>query len=174
MWLLVLDREAPDVPAHTPLEVEAAEHQGRLADVEVGQAALGDVPGDVALEPGLVGAAGAHVGVGGPDPFGRGSHGLEPRVRRRDIGLFGGQLRVHLVLQIAPHTSVERDFRMGQPSRSGTSPRPGQSGAPAYQRADAGPPKAGSRLGAMAMPTRACISRPTPAPTGCSRRSRSP
>ena len=91
---LVLDRQAADVPADAAFEVEPAEDQGRLADVEVGQAALGHVPGDVALEAGLVGAAGAHVGVGGPDPFGRGAHRLEPRVGRRDVGLLGGELRV--------------------------------------------------------------------------------
>ncbi len=99
---LVLDGQAAHVPADTPLEVEAAEHQGRLADVEVGEPALGHVPGDVALEPGLVGAARAHVGVGGPDPFGGRAHRFEPRVGRRDVGLLGGQLRVDLVLQIAP------------------------------------------------------------------------
>ena len=63
--LRVFDREPPDVPVVDPesLHVEAAEHERRVADVEVGEAALGDVPGDVALEPGLVGAAGSHVGV---------------------------------------------------------------------------------------------------------------
>ena len=83
--VLVLDREAPDVPPDAAFEVEPAEDQRRLADVEVGQPALGHVPGDVALEPGLVGAAGAHVGVGGPDPLGGRAHGFEAGVRRRDI-----------------------------------------------------------------------------------------
>jgi hypothetical protein len=65
----------------------------------LGEAALGDVVGDVALEPGLVGAARAHVGVGLAHlPRGL-AHGLEPRVRRRDIGLFGGELRVDAVGQ---------------------------------------------------------------------------
>ena len=49
-----------------------------------------------------MGAAGAHVGVCGPDPFGRGSHCLEPRVRRRDIGLFSGDFGVDAVGQFAP------------------------------------------------------------------------
>ena len=49
-----------------------------------------------------MGAPGPHVGVRGADPFGRGSHGFEPRVRRRDIGLLGGELRVDTVGQIAP------------------------------------------------------------------------
>ena len=130
MWLVVLDREAADVPARTPsLQVEAAEDQGRLADVEVGEAALGDVPGDVALEAGLVGAAGAHVGVRGPDPFGRGPHGLEPGVGRVDIGLFGGELgigraagRATASCNSLPWHRSERDFRMGQFSRRGPAP----------------------------------------------------
>ena len=68
--VLVLDREAPHVPPDSAFEIEATEHQRRLADFEIGQPALGHVPRDVPLEPGLVGAAGAHVGVGGTDPFG--------------------------------------------------------------------------------------------------------
>ena len=52
--LVVLDGEAPDVPGGGVVEVEAAEHERGVADVEVGQAPLGDVPCDVALEPGLV------------------------------------------------------------------------------------------------------------------------
>ena len=97
--VLVLDGEAPDVPPNAAFEVEASEDQGRLADVEIGQAALGHVPGDIALEAGLVGASGPHVGVRRADPFGRGSHRLEPRVRRRDIGLLGGDFRVDAIGQ---------------------------------------------------------------------------
>ncbi len=126
---VVLHGQAPDVPAHTPLEVEPAEHQGRLADLELGQPALGHVPGDVPLQAGLVGPARAHVGVRGPDPFGGRAHRLEPRIGRRHIGLLGRQLRVRLgvclVLQIAPLESSERDFRMGQLSRWGRAPGSG-------------------------------------------------
>ncbi len=118
---VVFHGQAPDVPAHAPLQVEAAEHQGRVADLELGQPALGHVPGDIPLQAGLVGPACAHVGVRGPDPFGRRPHRLEPRIGRRHIGLFGRQLRVRLgvrlVLQIAPLESSRRDFRMGQLSR---------------------------------------------------------
>ena len=86
---------------------------GDVADVEVGEPALGHVPGDVALEPGLVGAAGPHVGVGRPDPFGRGSHGLQPGVRGVDVGLLGGELGVGVrsVGQIGPLASAETRFR---------------------------------------------------------------
>ena len=90
--LLVLDREAPDVPAGAVLHVEPAEHERGVADVEVGEPALGDVPGDVALEAGLVGAARADVGVGRPDPLGGGSHRLQPGVRGVDVRLLGREL----------------------------------------------------------------------------------
>ena len=100
----------PDVPARPVLHVEAAEHQRRVADVEVGEPALGDVPGDVALEAGLVGAAGPHVGVGGAHPLGRGSHRLQPGVRGIDIGLLGSELGVGVrsVRQIGPSGFGER------------------------------------------------------------------
>ena len=92
--LLVLHGDPADVPARPVLHVEAAEHERRIADVEVGEPALGDVPGDVALEAGLVRAAGPDVGVGGPHPLGRGSHRLQPGVRGVDVGLLGSELGV--------------------------------------------------------------------------------
>ena len=94
--LVVLDREPPDVPGGTVVEVETAEHERGVADVEVGQAALGDVPGDVALQAGLVGPARAHVGIGGPHSLGGGPHGLEPGVRSIHVDLLGIELRIWL------------------------------------------------------------------------------
>ena len=90
----VLHREPPDVIRVAVLEIEPAEAERRLADVEVGEAALGDVVGDVALEPGLVRAARPDVGVRLPHPPGRPAHRLEPRVGRVEVGLFALDFRV--------------------------------------------------------------------------------
>ncbi len=88
----VVDREAADVPRgrfrRVRFQVEAPEQQGGLADVELGEAAGGDLVGDVALEPGLVGAAGAHLRVGAAHALGCGAHHLEPGVRSIDVRLF--------------------------------------------------------------------------------------
>ena len=84
----VLHREAPDVIGVAGLEVEPPEAQGRFADVEVGEATLRDVVGDVALESGLVRATGADVGVRLPHSPRRFPHRLEPGVGRVEIGLF--------------------------------------------------------------------------------------
>ncbi len=91
---LVLDREPADVPPRRVFHVEPAEHQGRVTDVEIGQAPLGHVPGDVPLEPGLVGSARADVRVRGADPFGRGPHGLQPGVRGVHVALFGREFGI--------------------------------------------------------------------------------
>jgi hypothetical protein len=60
--LLIFDGQPTHVPAGAPfavgrLHVEAPEDERRIADVEVREPPLGDVPCDVALKPGLVGAA---------------------------------------------------------------------------------------------------------------------
>ena len=119
--LLVLDRDASDVPARVVLHVEPAEHERRVTDVEIGEAALGHVPGDVALEAGLVGSAGADVGVGLPDPLGRGSHGLQAGVRGIHVRLLGGELRVD-ERSVRHHAS--RYSGRGQFSRRGACARP--------------------------------------------------
>ena len=105
--LLVLDRDPADVPLRPVLHVEAAEHQRRVADIQVGEPALSHVPGDIALEPGLVGAARPHVGVRLAHPFGRVAHRLQPGVRGIDVGLLGCELRVgvRLVGQAIPSDS---------------------------------------------------------------------
>ena len=78
---------------------------GDVADVEVGEPALGHVPGDVALEARLVGAARPDVGVRRADPLGRGAHRLQPGVRGVDVGLLGGELGVG----VSVGQSVPRD-----------------------------------------------------------------
>ncbi len=120
--LLVFHGDPADVPARVIFHVEAAEHERRVADVEVGEAALGHVPGDVALEPGLVGSARPHVGVRLPDPFGRGSHGLEAGVRGIHVRLLGGELRVD---ERSVRHEVSRVSGRGQFSRRGPWSRPG-------------------------------------------------
>ncbi len=106
----VLDREAPDVPAGIVVGVEAAEDQRRVGDLEVVQPPVGDLPGDVALEPGLVGAALADVVVGVANPLGRRPHRLQPRVGGVDVGLFVSQVGVSVrtVRQAAPSDIGDR------------------------------------------------------------------
>ena len=73
-------------------EVEAAEGERRVADVEAGQAAAGVGLGGLALEPGLVGAASSDLGVALGHPFGRPTHDVEPGVRDVEMALLGLQL----------------------------------------------------------------------------------
>ena len=98
--VVVGDRDAADVvpvavgggAGVVGLQVEAAEHQRGVADLEVGQAALGVGDGDVALEPGLVGPAPAHLGVALGDPPGGRPHLVEPVVGPVDVALLGREL----------------------------------------------------------------------------------
>ncbi len=139
--VLVLDREAPHVPPDAAFEIEPAEDQGRLTDVEIGQPALGHVPGDVPFEPGLMGAARAHVGVGGTYPLGGGAHGFEAGVRPRDIALLCGELGVDTVGQIAPlhgRNEISGWVSLVAPAcRAGLRPRLGAMPAALYFTPDA-------------------------------------
>ena len=92
--LSVLDRQAPDVPAGDVLHVEPSEHERRVTDVEVGETSLRHVPGDVALEAGLVRAAGPNVRIRGAHPFRGLAHRLQTGVGSVDVGLFGLELRI--------------------------------------------------------------------------------
>jgi hypothetical protein len=111
----VLDREAPDVPARRVFHVEPTEHEGRVGDVEVGQAPLGHIPGDVPLEPGLVRPARADVRVRGADPFGRRPHGLQPGVRGVHVALFGREFGILSALLGQPSPLLVR-IRLGDSS----------------------------------------------------------
>ena len=91
---LVLDPDAADVPARDRSSMSRRPNMAAVADVQVGEPALGDVPGDVALED-APGARRPHdVGIGLPHPLGGGSHRLQLGIRRVDVGLLGGELGV--------------------------------------------------------------------------------
>ena len=104
--VVVGDRDAPDVERLDGLggartrrsvvgrrqQVEAAEAQRRVADVEAGQAAAGVGLGGLALEPGLVGAAPGDLGVPLGHPLGRPTHDVEPGVGGVEVALLGLQL----------------------------------------------------------------------------------
>ena len=98
--VVVGDRDAADVvpvavgggAGVVGLQVEAAEHQGCVADLERRQSPLGVGDGDVALEPGLVGPAPPHLGEALGDPPGGRPHLVEPVVGPVDIALLGREL----------------------------------------------------------------------------------
>ena len=73
------------------VEVDPPEHEGRLADLERGEAALGVSDGDVTLEAGLVGAAPPDLRVALGDPPCCPAHLVETVVRPVDVGLLGGE-----------------------------------------------------------------------------------
>ena len=72
---------------------------------------MGHVLGDVALEPGLVGAAPLDVGVGLRDPARRAAHRVEPRERPVDVALLCCQLGIglgHARLRIEGASQISR------------------------------------------------------------------
>ena len=75
-------------------EVEAAEAQRRVADVEAGQAAAGVGLGRLALEAGLVGAAPGDLRVPLGDPLGRPAHDVEAGVGGVEVALLRCQLGI--------------------------------------------------------------------------------
>ena len=89
-------------PGRPSGQVEAAEAERGVADVERGQAAAGVGLGGLALEPGLVGAA-LLDRVALRDALRRPPHGIEPGVGRVEVALF------------------RRQFRLGSKARSGAS-----------------------------------------------------
>ena len=104
LLLFVVDGEAPDIEAlvgggELLGAVETAEDQRRIADVQRGQAAPGDIAGDIALESGLVGPAGTDLRKALGDPSGGGTHRVETGVRRVDVRLLGGKFRVFWVFR---------------------------------------------------------------------------
>ena len=81
--VLVVDREPADVELRVVDPVDAAEAERRVADVQRGEAPVGGLDRDVPFEPGLVGAALAHVAVGRRDPLGRLAHRVQDGHRPR-------------------------------------------------------------------------------------------
>ena len=90
----VVHPEAADVEAAVVGEVEAAEAEGGIADVEGRETAIGGVDRDVAFEAGLVGPAPSDVGIGLRDRGCRVLHRLQALIDRVEIGLFGHDFRV--------------------------------------------------------------------------------
>ena len=102
--VVVGDRDAADVERAVGVgrdrrlgagtQVEAAEAQRRVADVEAGQAAAGVGLGRLPLEAGLVGAAPGDLGVALGHPLGRPAHDVEPGVGGVEVALLGLQFGV--------------------------------------------------------------------------------
>ena len=126
----VVDPETPDVELPAVVEIESAEAERRVADVERREPAVGGLDRDVPFEPRLVGAAALHVRVRLRDGVGRGAHGLEPFVHGVQICLFGGDLigqcDGHIVGTL-PHPNVLQHLWIGVHHRGGdlreTAPR---------------------------------------------------
>jgi hypothetical protein len=75
-------------------QVETAEAQGCVTDIEGGQTPVRGLDGDVALEPGLVCATPPDLGEGLRHPCRGLAHGVETRVGRVEYLLLGGDLGV--------------------------------------------------------------------------------
>ncbi len=90
---LVGDRQAADVEGLAGRPVDAAEHQGSVADLEVGQTAPDGLLDHVSLVAGLVRAAAADLGEA-PQTLGLRLRPIEAVVRTLDVGLLFGELGV--------------------------------------------------------------------------------
>ena len=91
-------------------EIESAEQERRLADVELGEPTGRHLIGDVTLEARLVRTARAHVGVRTAHALGGRAHDIEPVVGGVDVRLFLGDLVAQLgfvgVGQLPPSKAV--------------------------------------------------------------------